>query len=56
MLQSSEVETVFGAGLGTFIFGITMFIGGVLTIFLPETNQQIMPETIAEANVFMAGR
>jgi len=47
------VETPFKQGLGALIFGITMFIGGWAALALPETNNKRVPETIAEANVFM---
>ena len=50
------MTTIFGVGLGPLIFGITMFIGGALTFYLPETNKQKIPETIAEANAFRTGR
>ncbi|XP_067942432.1 organic cation transporter protein-like isoform X2 [Watersipora subatra] len=47
-----QVVTIFGVGLGPFIFGISMLIGGLLAFYLPETSQQRVPETIKEANVF----
>ena len=47
------MTTRFGAGLGAMIFGITMFIGGLAALTLPETNNRKVPESIAEANVFM---
>ncbi|XP_067942741.1 organic cation transporter protein-like isoform X2 [Watersipora subatra] len=48
-----QVGTVFGVGFGPLIFGISMFIGGLLTFYLPETKQQRVPETIKESNVFL---
>ncbi|KAF6040824.1 Orct [Bugula neritina] len=49
------VQTVFGPNLGALIFGSTMLVGAILAYFLPETNNQKLPENIAEANVFMTG-
>ena len=51
-LQHKYTNTPFGKGLGPLIFGITMFIGGIMTFYLPETNKQKIPETIREANLF----
>lgn len=50
------MQTVFGPYLGALIFGATMFIGGLLAFLLPETNKKRIPETIAEANVFLTSR
>jgi hypothetical protein len=46
-------ETPFGSGLGSLIIGLTMVIGFITAIFLPETNNQKIPETIQEADSFM---
>ena len=50
------METIFDVGLGPLIFGITMFIGGVLAFYLPESNGRKVPETIQEANDFPGER
>jgi len=50
-----HIQTIFGPSLGALIFGIVMFIAAILAYFLPETNGQRIPETIAEANVFQTG-
>jgi len=55
-LQYLYVQTVFGPNLGALIFGSTMLVGAILAYFLPETNNQKLPENIAEANVFMTGK
>jgi len=53
LLQNMHVKTIFGPSLGSLIFGITMFIAAILAYFLPETNLKKVPETIADANVFV---
>ncbi|KAF6040829.1 hypothetical protein EB796_000862 [Bugula neritina] len=49
-----HVETVFGPGLAALVFGIAMLLGAFSSYFLPETNKKKIPETIEEANMFMA--
>jgi len=34
------------------IFGIFTISAGLLSFILPETTDKVLPETIAEANVF----
>jgi len=54
LLQNLHVETVFGPGLAALVFGIAMLLGAFSSYFLPETNKKKIPETIEEANMFMA--
>ena len=54
--QYNYIQTPFNTGFGPLIFGIIMFISGVAAIYLPETRNTRIPETIEQANHFMVKR
>ena len=41
-----------GRAIPLTLFGIAMFVAGLLTLTLPETLNRKLPETIDDANTF----
>ena len=50
--QGQKVGGSFGRALPLIIFGTISVIAGLLTLYLPETLNTLMPETIEDAKDF----